>query len=48
MILIGVSWVIFWGLLKLDVELSIAAVFTGVIMIILGLACGERPFFNRQ
>lgn len=45
MIIVGVSWILFWALVKVfSVEVTLAAIVTGVVFILLGLVLGERPF----
>lgn len=45
MIEVGVSWILFWALVKVfSIEVTMAAVVTGVVFILLGLLLGERPF----
>jgi hypothetical protein len=43
MIVAGVSWVLFWTLVRVfQVELAVAALVTGLVFILLGLLLGER------
>lgn len=43
MILVGVSWVVFWLMADVfKVELLMAALVTGIMFILLGLLFGER------
>ena len=44
MILVGVSWVLYWLLVKVfNVDTLIAALVVGVAFILFGLVLGERP-----
>lgn len=48
MIAIGISWILFWALIKVfTIELTLAAIVTGIVFILLGLLLGERPFKTR-
>lgn len=43
MIAIGLSWVLFWGLVDVfNVEILNAALATGIVFVALGLLMGER------
>lgn len=45
MVVTGIAFILFWALIKVfTIELTLAAVVTGVVFILLGLLLGERPF----
>lgn len=45
MVLVGLSWLIFWLLVDVfDVEALKAALATGIVFLIMGLILGERPW----
>lgn len=47
MVLIGLSWIVWWMLVKVFVvELLKAALVVGLLYIIVGLLLGERPFIK--
>lgn len=49
MIIVGVSWVLFWALVEaFKLEIVTAAIVTGVAFILLGLVLGERPVFEKR
>jgi len=49
MVAIGVSWVLFWALVRVfTIEVTLAAIVTGVVFILLGLLLGERPWTRSQ
>lgn len=48
MIVVGVSWVLFWALADVfKVEVLLAALVTGVVFVLLGLVLGERPVIKQ-
>lgn len=49
MLVIGISWLLFWGLVQIfAVELIKAALVVGVVFIILGLLTEGVPNFTRK
>jgi hypothetical protein len=49
MVLIGLSWLVYWLLVDVfTVESLHAALATALIFIIVGILTGERPFINHR
>lgn len=45
MIVVGVSWILYWALVDaFNLEALQAALMTGIVFILLGLVLGERPW----
>ena len=48
MILIGLSWIVFWLMADvLKVELLLAALITGIVFVVLGILFEGAPSFRR-
>lgn len=48
MLLIGISWLVYWLLVGVfTVEAIKAALVTGIIFVILGLLIGDRPWSGK-
>lgn len=48
MVLVGLSWLVFWLLVDVfSIEALKAALATAIIFIVLGLIWGERPWIRR-